>query len=74
MHHYEITKYFFSLTDAKSKLFILRTIVNNYGGKITTQEAEDEVTSEGSESLLDYLGEPVRSATRVLMQRHGLSF
>lgn len=72
MENYQITKLFFRLTDAKSKLFILRTISNNYGGSISVQEAENEVTSPGAEHLLDYLGEPVRMATHVLMQKHGL--
>jgi hypothetical protein len=48
---------------------ILASIAARYG--ITTAQAHTEVCADGAQDLLDYLVEPQRSATAVLMQRHG---
>jgi hypothetical protein len=50
---------------------IIGNITSHYG--ISRSEAFDEVTDPDAEHLLDYLTEPVRSATRVLMQRAGIA-
>lgn len=62
---------FFRVTDAKTKAAILENIATHYG--ITSAEAEAEVTDTDAESLLDYITGPIRLATSVLMQRHGLA-
>lgn len=61
---------FLSVIDQKSKVSILGSIAGQYG--ITLEEAYAEVVDPEAEHLLDYLREPMRSATSVLMQRHGL--
>lgn len=61
---------FLSMIDSKTKEVILEAISAHYG--ITPQEAYTEVSNEQAEHLLDYLLEPQRSATSVLMQRHGM--
>lgn len=66
-----ITKKFFAATDAKTKAAVLDNIASHYG--ITPAEAEEEVTDDEAESLLDYVTGPVRAATHVLMKRHGLA-
>lgn len=62
---------FLSATDAKTRDEVLNAIAKHYG--ITKNEALEEVTHEESEHLLDYLTGSVRTATSVLMQRHGLA-
>lgn len=52
----------------KAKTMILSSIASHYG--ITEQEAYDEVTDAGAEHLLDYMVEPFRSETFVLMQKY----
>lgn len=49
---------------------ILASIAARYG--ITVAQANAEVCADGAHDLLDYLVEPQRSATAVLMQRHGV--
>lgn len=61
---------FLSVVDAATKKAILESIAVHYG--ITTAEAYEEVVDEEAEHLLDYMVEPQRSATSVLMQRHSL--
>ncbi|MHC5208749.1 hypothetical protein [Pseudomonas chlororaphis] len=61
---------FLSAIDSKAKALILESIAAHYG--ITAQEAHAEVTDNQAEHLLDYMVEPQRSATSVLMQRHGM--
>lgn len=61
---------FLSAIDSASKNEILTAIAKHYG--ITPEEAFNEVTDAGAEHLLDYMIEPERSATSVLMQRHGM--
>ena len=63
-------KQFLDSLDSKSKSFILSSIANHYG--VTEDEIYDEVTHEEAEHLLDYMVEPHRSATHVIMQRHGM--
>jgi hypothetical protein len=69
--HATITKKFFAATDAKTKAAVLENIASHYG--ITPAEAEEEVTDDEAESLLDYVTGPTRAATHVLMKRHGLA-
>lgn len=64
------TAKFLNVIDSKTKTEILKSIAKHYG--ITEQEALAEVTDVDAEHLLDYMVEPQRSATSVLMQRHGL--
>lgn len=71
MSNSQITKKFFSVTDAKTKNAILASIAKHYG--ISNQAALDEVIDDEAESLCDYLMEPIRSATYLLMKRHGLA-
>tara|TARA_R110002051_G_scaffold324937_1_gene424695 strand:+ start:5053 stop:5262 length:210 start_codon:yes stop_codon:yes gene_type:complete len=61
---------FLSVVDAATKKAILESIAVRYG--ITATEAYEEVAGEEAEHLLDYMVEPQRSATSVLMQRHSL--
>lgn len=65
----EATIAFFAVIDAHVKTAILENISENYG--ISESEALEEVTNNVSEHLLDYLTEPIRTATKVLMARHG---
>jgi len=61
---------FLSVVDSDTKSSILQAVAEHY--EITPSQAYEEVTDPGAEHLLDYLVEPVRSATSLLMQRHGL--
>lgn len=62
---------FFAATDAKTKTEILAAIAKHYG--ISELEALEEVTDEEAESLLDYLTGSIRTATSLLMKRHGIA-
>ena len=64
-------KAFLNAIDAKSRMAILSKIANHYG--ITNSEALEEVSCDESEHLLDYMTGKDRTATSVLMQRHGLA-
>lgn len=66
----ELNQAFLATTDAKTKEAVLTAIANHYG--ITCEQAEDEVTHDEAEHLLDYLTGEVRTATSVLMRRRGL--
>ena len=66
-----INSRFLAATDTKTRIQILGAIAKHYG--ITADQAFNEVIDEDAEHLLDYLTEPVRSAARVVMARHGLS-
>lgn len=61
---------FLSVVDSDTRAAILTAIAGHYG--ITAEEAFAEVTDAEAEHLLDYMVEPQRSATSVLMQRHGM--
>lgn len=61
---------FLAAIGADARADILASIAKHYG--ISPQEAFAEVTDVGAEHLLDYMVEPMRSATSVLMQAHGL--
>lgn len=61
---------FLAAIDANSKAEILASIAKHFG--ISAQEAQDEVSGDDAEHLLDYMLEPQRSAASVLMQAHGL--
>jgi hypothetical protein len=62
-------KNFLNAIDKKTKTQIIQAIALNYG--ISKKEAFEEVTYEDSEDLLDYLPAEIRTATSVLMQKHG---
>lgn len=64
-------KTFLTIVDTETKAAILASIADRYG--ITAEEAFAEVAGAHAEHLLDYLAEPQRSATSVLMQRHGIA-
>jgi hypothetical protein len=57
------------MLEAPARDSILKSIAKHYG--ISAREVLDEVTHDEAEHLLDYMTEPERSATSVLMQRHG---
>lgn len=61
---------FLSVLDGDTKSSILKGIAEHY--KITPAQAYEEVTDPEAEHLLDYLVGPLRGATSLLMQRHGL--
>ena len=61
---------FLSVIDGDTKAAILEPIAGHYG--ITAEQAFAEVADEQAEHLLDYMIEPLRTATSVLMQRHGM--
>jgi hypothetical protein len=61
---------FLSVVDSDTKSSILKGIAEHY--EITPVQAYDEVADPEAEHLLDYLVEPLRGATSLLMQRHGL--
>ncbi len=56
--------------NGKIRLTILTAIAEHYG--ITAEAALAEVTDPEAEHLCDYLTEPIRMATHVLMQKHCL--
>jgi hypothetical protein len=62
---------FFAATDAKTQNEILVAIAKHYG--ITESEALAEITHEEAENLLDYLTGSIRTATSLLMKRHGIA-
>lgn len=61
---------FLAVIGSDAKDAILSSIAKHYG--ISAQAAFDEVTDESADHLLDYMVEPQRSATSVLMQAYGL--
>lgn len=64
-------KAFLAATDPATRTEILAAIAAHYG--ITEAEALEEVTSPDAEHLLDYLTGSTRTATSLLMKRHGLA-
>ena len=66
-----INTQFLAVLDPVTKSNIVANIARNYG--ISMQEALQELQDDEAEHILDYLQEPVRSATKVLMQRHGFN-
>jgi Mg/Co/Ni transporter MgtE len=64
-----INTQFLNKLDNQTKSDIVNSMAKHYG--ITMQEALDELQGDEAEHILDYLMEPVRSATSVLMQKHG---
>jgi hypothetical protein len=64
------TATFLTVVDSAVKTDILASIATKFG--ITPDEAFEEVTDAEAEHLLDYLREPVRGATSVIMKRYGL--
>lgn len=56
--------------DGRIRLKILTAIAEHYG--IAPEAALAEVTDDEAEHLCDYLTEPIRMATHVLMQKHCL--
>lgn len=64
------TQKLFAIIDIATQNRILDSIAKHYG--ITRNEAKAEVLDKDAECLLDYMVEPERAATSILMQRHGL--
>lgn len=64
------TARFLAAIDAEAKEAILDSIATHYG--ISRDQAFAEITAPSAEHLLEYMIEPERSATSVLMQVHGL--
>jgi hypothetical protein len=64
------TAEFLSVIDSKTKAAILASIAKDY--RTTPDVIYAEVTGGEAEHLLDYLLEPTRSATSVLMQQYGM--
>lgn len=62
-------KKFLDIADSETKDTVLNCIAERYG--ITPNEAYSEVVHGEAESLLDYMIEPERSATKIIMARHG---
>lgn len=60
---------FLSIIDAETKDAIISSIAKHYG--ITNEAAYAEVTAEDAYQLLEYMIEPMRSATLVIMQATG---
>lgn len=60
---------FLSVVDGDTKAAILESIAGHYG--ITAEQAFAKIADEQAEHLLDYMIEPMRSATSVVMQRRG---
>lgn len=71
MNNAQITKAFFAVIDAATRNDILESIAKHYG--ISTADAMAEVIDDDAEHLLDYLTGNVRTATSLLMKRHGLN-
>lgn len=65
-----VTKRFFSVTDAAVRADVLKNIAAHYG--ISTDEALAEVTDDEAESLLDYVTGPMRAGVLALYRRHSL--
>jgi len=61
---------FLAVIGGDTKAEILESIAVHYG--ISPEKALAEVTDEQAEHLLDYMIEPQRTATSVLMQLHGM--
>ena len=59
---------FFSVVDSDTMAAILTAIAGHHG--ISSEEAFAEVTDAEAEHLPDYMVEPQRTATSLLMQRH----
>lgn len=64
----DINKRFLEFIDDKERTSILTHIANHYG--VSVSAIMVEVTAPEAEDLLDYMVEPVRSATYFLMLRH----
>ena len=62
---------FLSVIDEATQAEIITSIAEHY--QIPKDDVLDEVSSYDAANLLDYMVEPKRSATAVLMQRHGFS-
>lgn len=69
MNHGQTTKAFLAATDRKTRKAILTSIANHYG--ISNDDVLAEVTGDEAESLLDYVTGSMRTATRVMMIKHG---
>ena len=67
------TAAFLATIDPKTKAEILDNIARHYG--VTPQEAFEEITAidEDTQHLLDYMTGAARTATSLLMKRHGFA-
>lgn len=64
------TAEFLSFVAKETKDAILKNIADHYGKP--SEEILEAVTDADAEHLLDYMREPLRSATSALMQRNGI--
>lgn len=71
MNNGQATKLFLATLDATTQAKILGAIAKHYA--TTVDAIRTEVTDDEAEQLLEYMVEPERSATRVLMQRAKLA-
>lgn len=69
MNNGQKTKQFLDAVTAPAKAQILGAIAKHYGASVN--DIYEEVTAEEAEHLLDYMTGAERSATSVLMQKHG---
>ena len=65
------TKFFLGSIDSETRNAIISNIANHYG--ISESQALAEVTDDEAASLLDYLTGITRTATSLLMKRHGIA-
>lgn len=61
---------FLAVIDGAEKAVVLESIATHYC--ITPEAAYAEVADEQAKHLLDYMVEPQRTATSLLMQRYGM--
>ncbi len=61
---------FLAVISSDTKAAILESIAVHH--EMTTDQAYDDVVDVQAEHLLDYMVEPLRTATSLLMLRHGM--
>lgn len=64
------TKEFLDFVSKETKDAILKNIADHYGKP--SEEILEDITDADAEHLLEYMREPLRSATSALMQRNGI--
>lgn len=71
MNNGEKTAQFLLQLPAASRIKIVNAIAAEY--RIGYREAYEEVTDDEAEPLLEYLKEPLRSATKTIASRRGIT-
>jgi len=71
MTNQERNKKFLNLVEVNTKGTILNSIAAHYGSDVETI-IEELTDNDEAEHLLEYMIEPQRTATSVLMQKHNL--